>query len=125
MNFVQYKDIKPLTEAPTEDKVLIDVREPNEVIQGSIPSSYNLPLSKFEHALDLDDAEFKNLYGFNNPASGNDHKRDSIFFCLSGKRAAIACDLATKRGIKNIHNYQGSYADWLANEQAREQKALD
>ncbi|TIB42352.1 hypothetical protein E3P86_00388 [Wallemia ichthyophaga] len=117
---LQYKDIKPLTKAPTEDRVLIDVREPNEVIQGSIPSSVNLPLSNFEHALDLDDAEFKHNYGFNKPSDGIDDKRNFIFYCRSGKRSATACDLAFRRGIKNINNYQGSYIDWLANEQAKD-----
>ena len=95
------------------------------MIQGSIPSSINLPLSNFEHALDLDDAEFKHLYGFNKPSNGIDDKRDFIFYCRSGKRSATACDLAIRRGIDRIHNYQGSYIDWLANEQAKEKEGLE
>ena len=110
---LKYKDVKKITEAPTEDKVLIDVREPNEVIQGSIPSSVNLPLSNFEHSLDLDDSEFKKLYGFDKPSNGVDDNRNFIFYCRSGKRSATACDLAIRRGIKNINNYEGSYIDWL------------
>ncbi|TIB78606.1 WD40 repeat-like protein [Wallemia mellicola] len=120
-----YKDIKPLTKAPTEDRVLIDVREANEVIQGGIPSSVNLPLSNFEHALDLDDAEFRHLYGFDKPTNGIDDKRNFIFYCRSGKRSATACDLAIRRGIKNIHNYQGSYIDWLEQESKNKEEEDD
>lgn len=31
---------------------MVDVREPDEVAQGSIPSSVNLPLSELKEALD-------------------------------------------------------------------------
>lgn len=35
-----------------------DVREPNEVALGSIPSSVNLPLSTFEKNLSMDEGAF-------------------------------------------------------------------
>lgn len=35
-----------------------DVREPNEVALGSIPSSVNLPLSTFEKSLSMDEGQF-------------------------------------------------------------------
>lgn len=35
-----------------------DVREPNEVALGSIPSSVNLPLSSFEKSLSMDEGAF-------------------------------------------------------------------
>lgn len=34
-----------------------DVREPEEVALGSIPSSVNLPLSSFEKSLSMDEGE--------------------------------------------------------------------
>ena len=34
-----------------------DVREPNEVVLGNIPSSVNLPMSTFEKALSMDEGE--------------------------------------------------------------------
>lgn len=37
--------------------MLADVREPNEVALGSIPSSVNLPLSGFEKSLSLDEGQ--------------------------------------------------------------------
>ncbi|KAG1808519.1 hypothetical protein EV424DRAFT_199742 [Suillus variegatus] len=40
-----YEQVKPRTLSPSADAYLIDVREPDEVMQGSIPSSVNLPLS--------------------------------------------------------------------------------
>ncbi|QRW05031.1 hypothetical protein RhiLY_04030 [Ceratobasidium sp. AG-Ba] len=36
---VTYEDIKPRTEQPSEEVYLIDVREQDEIAQGSIPSA--------------------------------------------------------------------------------------
>lgn len=44
-----------------------DVREPEEVIQGSIPSSVSLPLSKLEKQLDSDEGDFTRVNGFHKP----------------------------------------------------------
>ena len=40
---------------------MIDVREPDEVVQGSIPSAVNLPLSVLPNALHLPPEEFKEI----------------------------------------------------------------
>lgn len=85
----------------------IDVREPDEVMMGSIPSSVNVPLSKFEKALSLDPSDFTKQYGFHKP--GKDQKL--ILFCLGGKRSSSALELAKGKGWKNIRNYPGSYDD--------------
>jgi rhodanese-related sulfurtransferase len=75
---------------------LIDVREPDEVIQGSIPSSVNLPLSEISTALGMNEDAFKAKYGWDKP------KRDQeiIFYCRSGKRSASAGDVAVRNGYK-------------------------
>lgn len=73
---------------------MIDVREQNEVIQGSIPSSVNLPLSILSGSMNLAPEEFKTRFGFNKP------KRDQeiVFYCRSGVRAATAGDIAKRNG---------------------------
>ena len=77
-----------------QDKYLIDVREPDEVLQGSIPSSVNLPLSTLPNSLHLDPATFKQRFGFTKPRPN----QELIFYCRSGKRSASACDIAKRNG---------------------------
>lgn len=84
-----------------------DVREPDEVMLGSIPSSVNLPLSSFEQALSLDESDFTRAYGFRKPKKST----PMIFFCKAGIRSASATSLAKSKGFSQVRNYPGSYAD--------------
>lgn len=71
----------------------MDVREPDEVAQGSIPSSVSIPLSGFGHSLSLPDIEFEDKHGFKKPAKN----QELVFYCRSGKRSATAADEAKER----------------------------
>lgn len=70
------------------------MREPDEVIQGSIPSSVNLPLSTLAHSLHLAREAFAAQHGFAKPKTG----QEVVFYCRSGKRSATACDIAKRNG---------------------------
>ncbi|KZW01958.1 Rhodanese-like protein [Exidia glandulosa HHB12029] len=107
---VPYERVKALTEQPNENVYLIDVREPEEVAQGAIPSAVSIPLSGFAQSIKLDEAEFKEKHGFNKPALD----KEVIFYCRSGKRSASASDIARRNGYKNVLNYEGSWLDWTA-----------
>ncbi|EPT04133.1 hypothetical protein FOMPIDRAFT_1034817 [Fomitopsis schrenkii] len=109
---LSYEELKPKTQQPSLDKYLIDVREPDEVIQGSIPSSVNLPLSTLPNSLHLDPATFKAQFGFAKPW----RDQEIVFYCRSGKRSASACDIAKRNGYTNIYNYRGSWLDWTSRE---------
>jgi rhodanese-related sulfurtransferase len=86
-----------------QDAYLIDVREPDEVIQGSIPSAVNLPLSTLNESFYLNPVAFKEKFGFEKP------KRDQelVFYCRSGKRSASASDLAKKKGFTKCVSLYG------------------
>ncbi|KAI0786021.1 Rhodanese-like protein [Abortiporus biennis] len=107
-----YEELKPKTLQPTSDSYLIDVREPDEVLQGAIPSSVNLPLSTLASALHLGPEEFKATYGFDKPKP----EQEVTFYCRSGKRSTSASDIAKRNGYKNILNYTGSWLDWVERE---------
>ncbi|KDE09434.1 hypothetical protein MVLG_00337 [Microbotryum lychnidis-dioicae p1A1 Lamole] len=111
---ITYEELKPITEAPNDDILLIDVREPNEVVQGTIPSAVPLPLSSFEKSLSMDEGDFVKKHGFRKPTK----LQPIVFFCKAGVRAQTAIDLAKKAGYKHLRNYEGSYADWIAKDQA-------
>ncbi|KIO02431.1 hypothetical protein M404DRAFT_669414 [Pisolithus tinctorius Marx 270] len=107
-----YEQVKPKTLQPSDDAYLIDVREPDEVIRGSIPSSVNLPLSTLATSLNLKPQDFREKYGFDKP----DTTQEVVFYCRSGKRSASACDIARRHGYQNLFNYEGSWLDWVAKE---------
>ena len=110
---------------------MIDVREPDEVVQGSIPSSVNIPLSILPGSLYLRAEEFEKKFGFKKP--GRD--QEIIFYCRSGARAATAGDVARKNGYSksvlsglralmipltlnrvSLYNYRGSWLEWVQKE---------
>ncbi|EPQ60922.1 Rhodanese-like protein [Gloeophyllum trabeum ATCC 11539] len=107
-----YEQVKAKSQQPSPNSYLIDVREPDEVVQGSIPSAVNLPLSTIAADLNLDAAAFKEKYGFEKPKKD----QELIFYCRSGKRSASAADVAKRNGFTNIFNYSGSWLDWIARE---------
>ncbi|KAH8120233.1 Rhodanese-like domain-containing protein [Phellopilus nigrolimitatus] len=108
-----YEQIKPRTEQPSPNAYIVDVREPDEVILGSIPSSVNIPLSGFAESLHLNPVAFKQKHGFEKPRQD----QEVVFYCRSGKRSATASDIAKNRGYTNVLNYEGSWLDWTAREQ--------
>ncbi|KAI0824133.1 Rhodanese-like protein [Trametes gibbosa] len=109
---ITYEELKPKTQQPSPEKYLIDVREPDEVLQGSIPSAVNLPLSVISSAFHLPSAEFKEKFGFEKPRTD----QELTFYCRSGKRSTTASDVAKRNGYKNILNYKGSWLEWTARE---------
>ena len=142
-----YDQVKPKTEQPSpvhsdvchfdharltmcQDSYLIDVREPDEVIQGSIPSSVNIPLSVLPGSLSMNEGDFQTKFGFKKPK----RHQEIIFYCRSGVRAATAGDIAMKNGYKKLvsqastphvplthnpvrlYNYKGSWLEWVQKE---------
>ncbi|BGP18718.1 hypothetical protein JCM10213_009196 [Rhodosporidiobolus nylandii] len=109
----EYGEVKGLSDSPNDAVLIIDVREPNEVALGSIPSSVNLPLSEFEKAIRLDEGDFVKHYGFRKPTK----QQGVITLCKAGVRAQTAVDLLKSAGYKWVRNYEGSYNDWQRHEQ--------
>ena len=109
---ISYDELKPLTSSPTSDLYLIDVREPDEVIQGMIPSAVNIPLTQLPESLHLGRDAFLEKHGFEKPRSG----QKLIFYCRSGVRSTSASDIAKRNGFTNILNYKGSWLEWVEKE---------
>ena len=61
-----------------------------------IPSAVNLPLSDLPGALRMDEAKFKEKYGFQKP----EFEQEVVFYCRSGMRSATASDVARRNGYK-------------------------
>lgn len=76
--------------------VLIDVREPDEYVFGCIPKSTNISVNEIYHALRLENRAFERKYGVPKP------KLDDpiLFYCQSGRRSAMASEIAEQLGYK-------------------------
>lgn len=105
-----YEDVKKLVEKPESSKVLVDVREPAELKECSLPTSINLPLKTAPGALGLPAEEFERVFEVKKPPL----ESELVFFCRRGIRAQAAEELARSFGYTKTGVYEGSIEDWLA-----------
>ncbi|CAN9117966.1 unnamed protein product [Alternaria alternata] len=76
----QFDDVLHILEAPSDSRLLIDVREPHEFEKDTIPTSINIPVTSQPDALLLDEEEFQDRFGFQKPPKG----KEVVFFCKAG-----------------------------------------
>jgi len=79
--------------------VIIDVREPDEVVNGSIENSQNMPLGltiRNAKKGQIDDLKDKKI----------------CVYCASGYRGNIAADELLKAGFSAV-NLEGGYMAWI------------
>lgn len=88
------KDAQALLELHP-DYALIDVREPEEFEELSVPGSISIPLTQM-----LQRKEELNGYG------------GICFLCESGGRSMQACFYADSVGLPNIYNIEGGIGEW-------------
>jgi rhodanese-related sulfurtransferase len=69
---------------------------------------FTITVQDISQAINLNDEEFKNTYGFEKP-SYNDR---IVVYCRSGKRSEMAQTILQGRGYSNVLNYSGSALDW-------------
>lgn len=81
-------------EMQVKDAVLLDVRTPEEVAEGSIPSHINIDY----YADDFED-KIKAL----------DRDKTYLIYCRSGARSADACNDMEKWGFKYLYNLKGGF----------------
>ncbi|KAB2105039.1 hypothetical protein AG0111_0g6674 [Alternaria gaisen] len=104
----QFDDVLHILEAPSDSRLLIDVREPHEFEKDTIPTSINIPVTSQPDALLLDEEEFQDRFGFQKPPKG----KEVVFFCKAGVRSSAAAGIARQAGYTNIGEYRGSWLDW-------------
>ncbi|XP_065276094.1 junctional adhesion molecule A-like [Emys orbicularis] len=110
-NVISHKDMKALVDS--RNARIIDVRLPEEVANGHIANSVNIPVTEVEEALKMDPEMFKMKYGMDKPRMDDENL---IFYCQRGRRAAQATKIAITLGYAKARNYEGSYKEWSEKE---------
>lgn len=72
--------------------LLIDVRTPQEVAEGTAPGAINIPLQEIPQRL----AEFPK-------------DKDLLIFCRSGKRSMAASNILIQNGYEKVYNVLGGF----------------
>ncbi len=91
-------DVDQLVEARADvDPVLIDVRNPGEVSQGTIDRAVTIPLSQLRARLGELDPE-----------------RPTVVYCASGFRSSIAASLLRAAGFEDVSDLKGGFNAWSA-----------
>jgi NADPH-dependent 2,4-dienoyl-CoA reductase/sulfur reductase-like enzyme/peroxiredoxin family protein/rhodanese-related sulfurtransferase/TusA-related sulfurtransferase len=79
---------------PSENQMLIDVRNPEEVEAGTIPGAKNIPLGQLRDRL-----------------SELPKEMELLVFCQAGLRGYLACRILAQNGF-NCRNLTGGYKTW-------------
>ena len=87
-----------LEAAMHEGNTLVDIRDPHELHQGTIPGSINIPLNELR-------------------ARAGELTGPVIVHCQVGQRGHTAARLLTQLGV-SVRNLDGGYLTWLAGQQA-------
>lgn len=110
-----YQEIHDIVTDPSPKQILIDVREPSELLAtGRIPTAKSVPISSAPDAFFMSEEDFETKFGFQRPTE----KDEVIFYCKAGVRSRQAALLAGQArplfGGK-VGNYNGSWLDWEKN----------
>ncbi|KAI9503248.1 hypothetical protein GGI25_004262 [Coemansia spiralis] len=110
---VSYEELRQLIHGVgARPYALIDVREPNEIAEGKVPTAVNIPLGDVAAAFALPSNDFKAKFGIDRPSEDD----DTIFYCRSGKRSQNAVDQVEKVDPSlSIRNYRGSWLNYSEN----------
>jgi rhodanese-related sulfurtransferase len=77
---------------------IIDVREPMEIAQGSIPGAEAMPMSILGSRL-----------------GEIDQQEQVVFICRSGARSGQVCAYLAQNGFENVFNLRGGVIGWAQN----------
>ncbi len=81
----------------TPDKIILDVRTPDEFKEGHIPGAINIDW---------------NGNDFNSKVSELDKNKPVFLYCYGGGRSAAGAKALKKKGFTNVYDLEGGMAAW-------------
>lgn len=92
---IEVADLASMLEDSDHGISLIDIRNPADASQESIPGARNVPMHQLP--LELDELEPEHLV---------------VLYCQIGQRSAQACAYLSASGFDNVHNLRGGIQAW-------------
>jgi rhodanese-related sulfurtransferase len=83
------------------DYIVVDVREPEEVLHGYLPDAVNVPRGLLERSV-TEDARFA------------DQLRPVLVYSGTGVRSLLACLTLQQLGFRNVQSLAGGISRWSA-----------
>ena len=81
-----------------DDTLILDVRTPEEYIEGHVPGSTLIPLDELESRL-----------------SELPQDEEIVIICRSGNRSAVGRDILLGAGFESVTSVAGGFNQWVAN----------
>ena len=93
-----------LAEIGADDLVVIDLRDVRELErEGHLPGAVHTPRGMLEFWIDPDSPYAKPIF--------QEEKR-FVFYCQSGWRSALACQVAGRLGLERASHLEGGFSAW-------------
>lgn len=103
-----------------EDAVVIDVREPDEYAEYSVPGALNIPLSTFNGSAQSPGEQASSVIAGETLAAqvistvrAHDPQHPVVIYCAAGKRSSQAIAYLQATGITRLGNLRGGIDGWL------------
>lgn len=91
-------------ELGSDDLVVIDLRDIRELQrEGHLPGAVHAPRGMLEFWIDPESPYARPIF--------QEDKR-FVFYCQSGWRSALACEVAGRLGLERASHLQGGFSDW-------------
>ncbi|WP_280769312.1 rhodanese-like domain-containing protein [Salipaludibacillus daqingensis] len=104
---VDTTELKKILANKNKEKVVIDVREPEEYYSGHIPGVPLLPMHSIPNLLE-----------------GFDKNKEYVFVCRSGNRSQNVSLFMKEQGFENVINFDGGMLDWDGEEKQGPEKEI-
>jgi rhodanese-related sulfurtransferase len=93
---IDAQELSKWVSSPDNSIRVIDVRQMEEIAQGTVPKAEALPLSSL-------------------PAKVHEFSREEklVMVCRSGARSAQACMFMQQQGFSNVYNLRGGMMGWV------------
>ena len=90
--------------AASEKPIIVDVREPDEQVEGMIPEAHPIPRGVLERDIE------KRVFG--GQAEEEDLDRPIVCYCGGGSRSLLAAEQLRAMGFARVASLEGGFAAW-------------
>jgi rhodanese-related sulfurtransferase len=96
---------------------IVDIRDPRELIKGTVPGSVHAPRGMLEFWVDPESPYFKPMWA--------DDSQTFILICGGGWRSALAAKALQDMGMQNVAHIEGGWEAWVREGGAVQMPARD